>query len=154
MGTLSEPYGERGRLDRDLDLYRRAFKERWPVPDKARQEVMQLARKVVTGSRYRPRERLAAAKLIIEADKLNISATKEAPAGDTTTNNNTLNVHVHGTVGISGAIEQAKRLIAEFRAGGADGEVAGPDGVGEGDGPATLGTATGAANGGASVSGG
>ena len=150
----NNPWGQGEDASRsDAKLMRQAIKNGWPIPQVARKRGIQVARDLMDDPDATDRDKIAAVKLLIEADKINLALAKEpTPAGDTT--NNTLNINVHGTVGISGAIEQAKRLIAEFRASQGNGELAEPAGENETDQPSAVGTPAGPADGGTTQPGG
>lgn len=60
----------------EMVLARRAIKARWPIPDVARAAVVKECRKILESARRSTREKLAAAKILILADRLNLEQEK------------------------------------------------------------------------------
>lgn len=59
----------------NLALVRRAIRNRWPVPKELRESLIAQCQAVMEQS-YKPADIIAAAKTILEADKINVAATK------------------------------------------------------------------------------
>jgi hypothetical protein len=65
----------------EMQLARRAINLRWPITEAIRREVVEKARQILNGPE-RQRDKLAAAKLLIDADRINVAefaATKGNP---------------------------------------------------------------------------
>jgi len=60
---------------KELNLIRRAFKERWAIPPKVREELVKRLREVIDNETD-SRAVVAAAKAILEADRLNMEQEK------------------------------------------------------------------------------
>lgn len=59
----------------DAKLVRQAIRQRWPVSKAMRSEVLEIAQKVMRSADH-ARDITACLKIILEADKVNIAATK------------------------------------------------------------------------------
>lgn len=88
-----------------MELYRRAFKERWPIPPELRPQLAEEMRKVLLQSDD-IRTKVAAAKALLEADKVNLEQEKRDAGGDV------LNINLKGRVGISPEELTDEQLIA------------------------------------------
>ncbi|MFM9959684.1 MAG: hypothetical protein ACKV2Q_00460 [Planctomycetaceae bacterium] len=66
----------------DAKLVRQAIRQRWPVSKAMRSEVLEIAQKVMRSAGH-ARDITACLKIILEADKINIAATKldQPPTG-------------------------------------------------------------------------
>lgn len=65
----------------EMALARRAIGLRWPITEAMRKSLVQFAAKTVTG-RARIRDKIAAAKLLIDADKVNVAEIAAMKKGD------------------------------------------------------------------------
>ena len=66
----------------DAKLVRQAIRQRWPVSKAMRSEVLEIAQKVIRSAGH-ARDITACLKIILEADKANLAATKldQSPTG-------------------------------------------------------------------------
>lgn len=60
----------------ELQLMRRAVRLRWPMTKEQRQKIFNIARKIADNVNCSTRDRLAAVKILIETDKINVAVTK------------------------------------------------------------------------------
>lgn len=61
---------------KDLQLVRRAIRERWAVPERARQGIMNVAARIAADQNAEYRDRLMAIRCLLEADKVNLNYEK------------------------------------------------------------------------------
>lgn len=61
---------------KDLKLVRRAIRERWAVPERARQGIMNVAAKIAADQESKYRDRLMAIRCLLEADRVNLDFEK------------------------------------------------------------------------------
>ena len=59
---------------REINMYGRAVKERWPIVETDRPQIVAELTKVVLQPGYSPRSRIAAARVLKEMDSLNLRA--------------------------------------------------------------------------------
>lgn len=52
---------------------------RWPISDAQRSEIVEAMAEIATDSRAKPRDRVSAAKVLIEADRVNVAADRDGP---------------------------------------------------------------------------
>ena len=64
---------------RDARLMERALRERWPISDEARANVVERLSEIVAKPGAKRRERIAAARALIAADALNVQASRGEP---------------------------------------------------------------------------
>lgn len=77
---------------RDTRMVERALRQRWPIPEGLRERLPAELAKVIESRRASHRNKIAAARALLEADKLNLEQERRDQGGDT------LNVNVSGSV--------------------------------------------------------
>ena len=73
-GGRGEIVTDRSRFQGDAKLVRTAIRNRWPVTKEMRENVLSVAESVMRDGN--PRDSIAAAKILLEADKINVAVTK------------------------------------------------------------------------------
>jgi len=75
-----------GATRRDITLYRRAIRERWPITDDVRATVLTRLALVVDDTNASPRTVIAAVRALLQADRLNlVQEALDMKRGDETT---------------------------------------------------------------------
>ena len=118
---------------REINLTRRAVKARWPIPKTKRGAIMREMVEIATTTED-VRSRVAAARVLLAADALNMDQEKRDDGSD-----NTLNVNVRG--GIVMTVEQAveaDRELARWEREHRRALPAGQSGAGNTEGPPVL----------------
>lgn len=64
-----------GVTNQQLQLMRRAVRLRWPITKERRDEIIKVAESIMCNGNASERDRLAAAKLMLESDKINVAVT-------------------------------------------------------------------------------
>lgn len=76
-----------GATNKDLALARTAIRRRWPVTREMRDTVLATAHRIANDKNASPRDVVAAQKIILEADKINVAVTKlDQPTAASTIN--------------------------------------------------------------------
>jgi hypothetical protein len=86
---------------------KRALRERWPVREEVRPAIINAMALVSLNDNYRTRDRIMAARTVVDADKLNFTQETREAGGDT------LNVTVQGEVNVNVVTDEQRQAALD-----------------------------------------
>jgi hypothetical protein len=89
----------------DARLYKRAMRQGWNVPEKMRKEIIKMMQAMVTDEKATPRERNAAARLLVQASRVELDAIRLAQSTEFHDFNRRLQALEDHDAGLAGAAD-------------------------------------------------